>query len=209
MVANRRMCSARGDELVTYSVIDVMRREARDLTIARAHLSLWVEKGLSDFSCTLHSTGMSYWNLMGTVLGYDAIGELPAPHDGPYAFVGDDVRSDSVWFEAISHQPHVLVEFERYTGKTDEIKLMGKVDNLLLAHHRWGQQPAVLVLSYWTKGLASLPDHAMLRRRVQHGFVTRAKEQVDGSVHCQVFFFQTVLQQTVEGRSRLSQVIER
>jgi hypothetical protein len=49
----------------------------------------------------------------------------------------------------------------------------------------------------------------MLRRRVQHGFVTSAKEQVEGSGHCQVFFFQTVLQQTAEGRWRLSQVIER
>jgi hypothetical protein len=203
------MCYACGDELVNYSVVEIMRREAADLTIARAHLSLWVEKGLSDFSCALHSTGMSYWNVMGTVLGYDAIGELPAPQDGPYAFVGDDVRSDSVWFDATSHQPHVLIEFERYTRKTDETKLIGKVDNLLLAHHRWGQQPDVLILSYWTKGLASLPDHAMLRRRVQHGFVTSAKEQVDGSGYCQVFFFQTVLQQTAEGRWRLSQVIER
>jgi hypothetical protein len=203
------MCSACGDALVTYSVVEAMRREARDLTVARAHLSLWVEKGLSDVSCTLHSSGMSYWNLIGTVLGYDAIGELPAPHDGPYAFVGDDVRSDSVWFEAPSHQPHVLVEFERYTGKTDETKLIGKVDNLLLAHHRWGQQPAVLILSYWTKGLVSLPDHAILRHRVQHGFMTRAKEQVEGSGRCQIFFFQTVLQQTIEGRWRLLQVIER
>jgi hypothetical protein len=194
---------------VTYSVVEAMRREARDLTVARAHLSLWVEKGLSDVSCTLHSTGMSYWNLIGTVLGYDAIGELPAPHDGPYTVVGDDVRSNSVWFEAPSHQPHVLVEFERYTGKTDETKLIGKVDNLLLAHHRWGQQPAVLILSYWTKGLVSLPDHAILRHRVQHGFMTRAKEQVEGSGRCQIFFFQTVLQQTIEGRWRLLQVIER
>jgi hypothetical protein len=203
------MCCACGDALVNYSVVEVMRREARHLSIARAHLSLWVEKGLRDVSYTLHSTGMSYWNVIGIVLGYDAIGELPAPHDGPYAFVGDDVRSDSVWFDAASHQPHVVIEFERYTRKTDETKLIGKVDNLLLAHHRWGQQPAVLILSYWTKGLASLPDHAMLRRRVQHGFVTSAKEQVEGSMHCQVFFFQTVLQQTVEGGWRLSQVIER
>jgi hypothetical protein len=203
------MCCACGDEMVISLVIETMRQEARDLSIARVHLSLWVDKGLRDVSCALHSTGMSYWNVLGTLLGYDAIGELPAPHDGPYAFVGEDVRSDSVWFEATSHQPHVLIEFERYTGKTDESKLVGKVDNLLLAHHRWGQQPAVLILSYWTKGLASLPDHALLRRRVQQGFMTSAKEQVEGSGRCQIFFFQTVLQQTAEDRWRLSQVIER
>jgi hypothetical protein len=39
--------------------------------------------------------------------------------------------------------------------------------------------------------------------------MTSAKEQVAGSGRCQVFFFQTVLQQTVEGCWRLSQVIER
>jgi len=64
MVANRRMCYACGDKLVNYAVVEVMRREAADLTIARAHLSLWVEKGLSDVSCALHSTGMSYWNVL-------------------------------------------------------------------------------------------------------------------------------------------------
>jgi hypothetical protein len=63
------MCCMCGDELVTYSVVEAIRREARDLSIAREHLSLWVEKGLSDVSCALHSTGMSYWNVMGTVLG--------------------------------------------------------------------------------------------------------------------------------------------
>jgi hypothetical protein len=194
---------------VNPSVLDPIRREASDLAIARRAMSLWTELGLEDYSATLHSTGMSYWNLVGSSLGYDAIAEMPAPQVGPYAFVGDDVRNDSVWFQGNSHEPVALVEFERYKGHSDESKLLGKMDRLLLAYHRWGQRPEALILSYWTKGLASLPDHRRLRRRVKDGFETAARETVTGSVKCRVAFFQAVLQETDDGRWRLSQLIER
>ncbi len=128
------------------SPIDWIRQEASDLSIARTRLSLWLDRGVADISCSLHSVGTSYWSLLGTVWGFDAVTEMPAPNDGPYAFVGDDVRSDSVWFAAQQPKPDVLVEFERYGGPADEGKLAGKVDNLLLAHHRWGKQPQTLVL---------------------------------------------------------------
>jgi len=189
--------------------IDLIREEASDLSIARARLALWSARGIPDTSCALHSVGMSYWSLLGTVLGFEAITEMPAPNDGPYAFVGDDVRSDSVWFTTRQHTPDVLVEFERYGGSADEGKLAGKVDNLLLAHHRWGKQPQTLVLAYWTKGLASLPDHASLRQRVRNGFVTRARECVCGSLACEIHFFQVVLREVSESHWRLSQLIER
>lgn len=198
-----------GGEQVAASAIDGIRQEAGDLSIAKAQLGLWTNRGVADTSCALHSMGMSYWNLMGVLLKYEAITEMPAPNDSPYAFVGDDVRNDSVWFRAPTYLPTVLVEFERYSGPSDEKKLVGKVDNLLLAHHRWGKQPEVLILAYWTKGLASLPDHSALRRRSRDGFETSAKEHVEGSMDCQVFFFQTVLQQTTDSRWRLSQMIER
>lgn len=196
-----------GDPVVT-SPIDRIRQEANDLSIARTSLSLWQERGVADTSCALHSVGMSYWSLLGTQSGFEAVSEMPAPNDGPYAFVGDDVRNDSVWF-TMQHEPLVLVEFERYSGAVDEGKLAGKVDNLLLAHHRWGRRPQILVLAYWTKGLASLPNHAMLRQRLRNGFETGAREKVCGSVGCEVYFFQAVLQQTSESCWRLSQMIER
>lgn len=198
-----------GGSPVANSAIERIRQEANDLSIAKSHLSLWAERGVADTSCSLHSVGMSYWSLLGTMLGYETISEMPAPNEGPYAFVGDDVRNDSVWLERQQREPSVLVEFERYGGSADEGKLVGKVDNLLLAHHRWGKRPQVLILAYWTKGLASLPDHAMLRQRVKNGFETRARECVCGSVACEVYFFQTVLQQTPESHWRLSQMIER
>lgn len=189
-------------------LVERIRQECREMTVAHQHMSLWTSKGVEDYSCAIHSTGMSYWNVMGMAFGLIAIGEMPAPQSGPYAFTGDDVRSDSVWFDPSKHAPAVLVEFERYTRLTDEGKLVEKVNNLLLAHHRWGLQPRILILAYWTKGLASLPNHSLLRARVKNGFETTAKERVEGAVNCEVLFFQTVLHQN-GSKWRLAQILER
>lgn len=198
-----------GENNVIHSTIEQIREEARTLSIAKQRLPIWTKQGLGDYSCTLHSAGTTYWNTMGEALGYTSISEMPAPQNGPCAFVGDDVRSDSLWFDARNHEPLVVVEFERYARQSDENKLVGKVDNLLLAYHRWGTKPRVLVLAYWTKGLATLPNHASLRRHVKQGFVTPAKERVEAAVDCELLFFQTVLSETDMGRWRLSQVVER
>jgi hypothetical protein len=191
------------------ALVDRIRQESREMTVAHRHMSLWTAVGVEDYSCTIHSTGVSYWNAMGLAFGFNAIAEMPAPQSGPYAFAGDDVRSDSLWFAVPAGSPSVAVEFERYTRRTDEGKLIEKVKNLLLAHHRWDRQPRILVLAYWTKGLASLPNHDRLRARIKNGFVTSAKERVEGAVNCDVLFFQTVLQQGDGGRWRLAQIVER
>lgn len=194
---------------MAHSIVERIRDEVRTLALARQHLSLWTERGLPDYSCSLHSAGTTYWNTLGAMLDFDAIVEMPAPQIGPFAFAGDDVRSDSLWFDRSGHHPIVVVEFERYTRQTDQLKLSGKVDNLLLAYHRWDQQPQVLVLSYWTKGLAALPNHEVLRQRVSQGFTTSAQERVDGARGCELLFFQTVLSESEFGRWRLSEIRER
>lgn len=200
------MCGAGG---VINRIAHGIREEVRELTVAKASLALWAERGLSDYSCTIHSTGITYWNLIGRALGFVSIGEFPAPQDGPYAFVGGDVRSDSVWFDAISFLPVTLVEFERYSNASDEVKLIGKVENLLLGYHRWQQKPSALVLAYWTKGHLTLPQHEKLRKRIRSGFEATAKERVRGATACDVFFIQTILTETTDGLWRLSQVLER
>jgi hypothetical protein len=194
---------------VNPSILDAIRDEAKTLTIARRSLPVWTERGLEEYSYTLHSTGMTYWTHIGASLGYTAIAEMPAPQSGPYAFAGDDVRNDSVWLASERWDAAVLVEFERYRGQADEDKLLKKMENLLLAYHRWAQRPTALILCYWTKGLASLPNHDRLRRRVKEGFQTAAKESVHGSVTCRVAFFQAVLQETGDRLWRLAQLIER
>jgi len=199
----------RGGGAVSNQIAQKIRAEVRDLTVAEAGLPLWTTRGLSDHSCTIHSTGITYWNLIGQALGFVAIGELPAPQNEPYAYVGGDVRSDSVWFDAVSFLPVALVEFERYSSASDEAKLMGKVENLLLGYHRWQQKPSALVLAYWTKGHLTLPQHETFRKRIRRGFETAAKERVRGTAMCDVFFIQTILTETADGRWRLSQLIER
>jgi hypothetical protein len=198
-----------GGDQMAQSVVEAIRQETNELSLAKQHLGIWTDRGIADTSCALHSIGNSYWNLMGTMCGFDAITEMPAPVDGVYGVVGDEVRNDSAWFSRGSNYPSVIVEFERYSGQLDEGKLTGKVNSLLLAHHRWRTVPKTLILAYWTKGLAALPDHDAMRQRAKQGFVTSAKERVTGAADAAVLFFQFVLQSADETRWRLAQVIER
>ncbi len=73
--------------------VEAIRKETSELSLAKRHLGLWTNRGVADASCALHSTGMTYWNLMGTMFGFDAITEMPAPTQGAYGYVGDDVRT--------------------------------------------------------------------------------------------------------------------
>ena len=107
-----------------------------------------VKRGLSDFSCNIHSFGCSYWTALGASLEFSAICEVPAPNVGLAALKGDNVISDSAWFQKDQDHPDVIVEFERYSDAGDSGKLVSKVQNLLLGYWRWSQQPKVLVLAY-------------------------------------------------------------
>jgi len=187
----------------------MLHEESQSLALANQSLPIWTNHGLIDYSFTIHSAGATYWTLLGRDLGFQAISEMPAPASGIYTNVGDDVRSDSAWFPRDETLPTVLVEFERYNGPGDAAKLDGKVANLLLSHHRWNGSATLLVLAYWTKSLRSLPDHRALKQRVKAGFETTAKEKVAGSSKCELMIFQTVLQETPEGKWKLWKMIER
>ena len=188
---------------------DMLHQESQSLSLVNQSLPIWTNQGLTDYSFAIHSAGVTYWTLLGRDLGFQAISEMPAPSAGTYAHVGDDVRSDSAWFPLDETLPTVLVEFERYGGPADAAKLEGKVANLLLAHHRWSGSATLLVLAYWTKSLRNLPDHRALKQRVKTGFGTTAKEKVSGSSKCELMIFQTVLQETAEGKWKLWKMIER
>jgi hypothetical protein len=165
--------------------------------------------GVRDSGVWVHSLGCSLWTVLGARLGFVATSEAPAPARGPYGFVGVDVRSDAVWFDRESRETRLLLEFERYGGLTDAGKLLGKVKNLLLAHHRWGETAELLVLAYWTNGLASLPQHSELVRVLRQGFETPARERVFGSSRASLHFFQFVMREGRDGLLRLTEIIER
>jgi hypothetical protein len=184
----------------------LLAHEAAGLRYARRAFPLWTDRGLRDYGLTLHSAGVSYWAALGHHLGYSGMTELPAPPEGVYGQVAGDVRCDATWFDRQTGQPVLLAEFERYEGILDEAKLLAKVDNLLLAHHRWGQSGEALVLAYWTKGLADLPNHEQFRQRFREGFVTSAREPVLGSATGSLLFYQFILHEAPTGQWRLAQV---
>jgi len=194
---------------VAENVAKRLGQELGDMRVAERLFPGWVSRGLPDYSCTIHSAGISFWSSLGQAMGYEAFSEMPAPQQGCYAFVGDDVRSDSVWFHKETGQPVLLVEFERYSGPIDEEKLRAKADSLLLAHHRWGEKAECAVLAYWTRGLRDLPDHDLLAQRFRRGYRTAAMQPIAGSAVGVLLVYQFILNDAGEARWRLSQIKQR
>jgi len=118
MAANRRRFSKCGGGSVSDGLTGRLSTELLALQQARESFPLWTSRGLPDG--TIHSAGISMLTALGQALGYEAYCEIPAPRKGRYAHVGDDVRSDSGWFDRNTGCPVLLAEFERYSGQIDE-----------------------------------------------------------------------------------------
>jgi hypothetical protein len=191
------------------SLLPVLQESLASLEVVQEILPLWTDWGTRDSGVWVHSLGCTFWTALGRRLGAIAISEAPAPDEGDFANVGNPVRSDSLWFSKDTRRPVALVEFERYSGPRDEDKLISKVNNLLLAHHRWGEAAEILVLAYWTKGLVPLPQHASLAQIVRQGFETPIRERVFGSASGQILFYQFVMQENGDSLLRLSSIIPR
>jgi len=133
-----------------------------------------VHHGLKDADVFMHSLGCSVWNTLGHELDYMAVPESPAP-----AASGDNIRSDSVWFEKESATPKVLIEFERYDGSENgKAKLVEKLTNLMEASQRWEHQPDLLILSAWSSGLVSAPDFSALEHLYRQGLTNRKGSRI-------------------------------
>lgn len=188
---------------------EVLCINLRSLDLAREMMPIWTDWGKEDSGVWIHSLGCAFWTALGQRLGYVALSEAPTPIEGPYAGIGAGVRSDSLWFDRDTRKPKLILEFERYVGMNDREKLMGKVENLLLAHQRWEEMAEILVLAYWTKGLASPPHHASLLKIIREGFETESKQRVRGSYKGQILFFQFVMHEDKDGVLRLHEIIQR
>ena len=133
-----------------------------DLERARRILPIWTDWGVEDSGVSIHSLGLSYLAHAGKELGFCAVTEMPAPRKGHFKHITADVRSDSAWFDRTTQRVELLAEFERFDGKQKD--LSPKVENLLLAQHRWKNPEAILLMAYWTEGLVALPDHAFFAK---------------------------------------------
>lgn len=148
---------------------------------ARSLMPILTDWGVQDSGVSIHSLGVTFLTLLGRELGFIPACEFPALSQGDYAHVGEDVRSDVIWFNSESRTPVLIGEFERYTSPDDQRNLQGKVENLLLAHHRWGAKSSLLLLAYWTKSVVSSPDRSALKQKLRQGFETPSRQRVAGT----------------------------
>jgi hypothetical protein len=168
---------------------------------------VWTEWGVRDLGHLVHSLGCTFLTAVGRDRGFAAISEVPAPREGPFAHVEEDVRSDSVWFDRTTRRVALLAEFERYAGKQKD--LSPKIETLLLAQHRWDCEDATLLLAYWSIGLVTLPDHDSLRSIVREGFSALGGVRVPGNPRARVVFYQFVVRAGQDGLLRLANIMRR
>ena len=178
-----------------------------DLERARLFLPIWTDWGVERSGVSIHSLGLSYLVHAGKELGFCAATEMPAPRKGHFEHITADVRSDSVWFDRDTEKVVLLVEFERFAGKQKD--LSPKVENLLLAQHRWRNPEAILLMAYWTEGLVALPDHALLRNIINCGFETQLREVVAGGNGSCLCFLQFIMQRGKDNLLRLTKIVIR
>jgi len=111
-------------------------------------------KGMSDYSETVHSTGLNYITEIGRQLeGYTALSEYPVyPTNQSYGHNNTrEVRPDSIWYEKESLAPVLISEFERFeNSKAKNNKLREKIENLLIAYHQLGGNIPIILFVYWS-----------------------------------------------------------
>jgi hypothetical protein len=205
MAANLPKSSTRGGVLAANDQNWIAALADKDA--AHRHLPMWTEWGVVDAGVLIHSLGVTWMTLVGDHANLMSVTELPAPAQGRYGRMGDDVRSDAVWFDRTTHHPVMIGEFERYSGIDKD--LSPKVQSLVLAHHRWGAADALLVLAYWTTGLATLPNHAALRAIASDGFQVAGLGQIEGIPKLRMAFLQHIMIRGKDGLLRLDQIIQR
>ncbi|MFZ2959652.1 MAG: hypothetical protein WA705_22425 [Candidatus Ozemobacteraceae bacterium] len=169
----------------------------------------WRKQGIPDFSCAIHSLGLSLWAGLGNVLGMVGVTELPALGSKIGNGITGEVLSDVIWFQKDDFQPLALLEFERYSGEVDQSKLMEKTRNLLLAFHRWEKRPEALLLIFWTKGLMNLPDLKRLESIVRNGFSIAGGEWIPGDGKVEFLCWQFILREGTKGLWQLREMLER
>lgn len=174
---------------------------------ATSHLPMWAEWGVRDASHLIHSLGCTFLTAIGREAGFASVSEVPAPREGVLEGVEEDVRSDSVWFNRTTRSVDLIAEFERYAGQQKD--LSPKIESLLLAQQRWGNENAVLVLAYWTIGYVTLPDHQELKAITRAGYRAAGGQRVPGNLLSRVLFYQFVMSEAPGGKLHLSAIFQR
>ena len=160
--------------------------------------------GVTDQDVMIHSLGVSCWNCLGYNLDLMAVVECPSPFSG---IAGDDIRSDSVWFDKKTKQPVAVIEFERYDGSENgQKKLLEKAENLLESNKRWGGAPQILILSAWSIGMVKAPDYHFFSGIIRNGFKNRKGSRVKGNTEVKFLFSRFCFQPMTGKKLYLDQI---
>lgn len=145
------------------------------------------EWGVTDVGLTIHSLGLNYLAALGRDLGCPSVTEFPVASGNPSpdpalaGFDGLEVRPDVVWFDRAYRTPVLLAEFERFDELSARRNILAeKAENLVLAHHLAGGQPAILLLALWTFTGIRVTGLAEINTRVRSGFRRDGGARING-----------------------------
>lgn len=164
-----------------------------------------LHQGVKDEHVYVHSIGCSLWNTLGHEFDYMAVVEGPAP-----SAAGNDIRSDSIWFDKKTVTPKVLIEYERFDGTyKGKRKLLEKLINLIDAAARWQSSTELLVLSFWSQDLVSLPDFNELEQVFQNGALNNKGAFLQVPNNCQLLINRMMFIKGSDGLLRLKNMTYR
>jgi hypothetical protein len=119
-----------------------------DSALMARYLPMLLASGVPDVGVTIHSHFLTFLATVGQSLSFAAVSDCPILW-APESIKPGDVRADSVWFDPVSHQAVVAVEFERFE-RGDETKLQWKIQNLSIASTALPML-RLAVLIYWVR----------------------------------------------------------
>ncbi|MEG2867883.1 MAG: hypothetical protein RR894_09055 [Terrisporobacter sp.] len=146
-------------------IINFIKSEFENGDIRNNLFPMMTKFGVRDYSETVHTLGLNYITALGRYIeGVSTISECPVyPHkedkyvkriadeEAVYGSKTTHVRPDSVWFSKEDNTPILICEFERYEkNKRKDIKLIQKIQNLLISYHQLGGNVPIILFVYWS-----------------------------------------------------------
>ncbi|MGL4731726.1 MAG: hypothetical protein ACRCW0_09090 [Clostridium sp.] len=140
-------------------IINFIKSELENGDIRNNLFPMMTKFGVRDYSETVHTLGLNYITALGRYIeGVSTISECPVyPHkedkyvnriadeEAVYGSKTTHVRPDSV------NTPILICEFERYEkNKRKDIKLIEKIQNLLISYHQLGGNVPIILFVYWS-----------------------------------------------------------
>ena len=160
-------------------------------TYLRDEFPMLAEWGVEDHGLTMHSLGLNYLAALGRHANFWAVSEYPIL---PIAPSGSEpgIRTDVVWFDRNCGEIALLGEFERYEPAAMKAgAIRRKAENMVIAHHRLGACPRILLLALWTLSGIPVTGIGEIKTHLRAGFQDATGEWIPALGQEAVFFVVT------------------